>query len=48
MDLNWAYAKDSFLLPKIDQLVDLIVGNGLLTSMDVFSRYSQIQISLED
>ena len=33
-DLNQAYPKDSFLLPRIDQLVDSTVGHKLLTFMD--------------
>ena len=37
MDLNKACPKDNFLLPRIDQLVDSIVGHKLLTFMDAFS-----------
>ena len=33
-DLNQAYPKDSFLLPRIDQLVDSTAGHKLLTFMD--------------
>ena len=35
-DLNQACPKDSFPLPKIDQLVDYTVGHKLLTFMDTF------------
>lgn len=37
MDLNKTCPKDSFLLPKIDQLVDSTVGHSLLSLMDAFS-----------
>lgn len=47
-DLNQACPKDSFPLPRIDQLVDSIVGHKLLTFMDAFSGYNQIQMAEED
>ena len=34
--LNCACPKDSFPLPRIDQLVDLTAGHKLLTFMDKF------------
>ena len=39
-DLNKACPKDSFPLPRIDQLVDFIAKHKLLTFMDTFSRYN--------
>ena len=39
-DLNKVCPKDSFPLPRIDQLMDSIAGHKLLTFMDVFSRYN--------
>ena len=48
MDLNKACPKDSFPLPRIDQLVDSMVGHKLLTFMDAFSRYNQIKMLKED
>nr|XP_023885253.1 uncharacterized protein LOC111997403 [Quercus suber] len=48
MDLNQACPKDSFPLPRIDQLVDSTAGHKLLTFMDAFSRYNQIQMAEED
>ena len=48
MDLNQACPKDSFPLPRIDQLVDSTAGHKLLTFMDAFSRYNQVQIAEED
>ena len=47
-DLNKACPKDSFPLPRIDQLVNSTVGHKLLTFMDAFSGYNQIKISEED
>ena len=48
MDLNRACPKDSFPLPKIDQLVDSTAGHKLLTFMDTFSGYNQIRMAEED
>ena len=48
MDLNKACPKDSFPLPRIDQLVDSIAGHKLLTFMDAFSGYNQIKMAEED
>jgi len=48
IDLNDVYPKDSFLLPKINQLVDSTAGHKLLTFMDTFLRYNQIQMAEED
>ena len=47
-DLNKACPKDSFLLPRIDQLVDSTAGHKLLTFMDAFSGYNQIRIAEKD
>ena len=47
-DLNGAYPKDSFSLPRIDQLVDSTARHKLLTFIDAFSRYNQIQMAEED
>ena len=47
-DLNNACPKDSFPLPKIDQLVDSIAGHELLTFMDALLSYNQILMNKED
>ena len=47
-DLNNACPKDSFPLPRIDQLVDSTAEHKLLTFMDAFSGYNQIQMAEED
>ena len=41
-NLYKAYPKDSFLLPRIDQLVDTTVGHELLSFMDAYSGHNQI------
>ena len=41
-DLNDACPKDSFPLPRIDQIVDATVRHGMLSFLDAFSRYHQI------
>ena len=47
-NLNNACPKDSYPLPRIDQLVDLIVGHKLLSFMDAFSSYKQIRMDEVD
>ena len=47
-DLNKVCPKDSFSLPRINQLVDLTTGHKLLSFMDAFSRYNQILMDEED
>ena len=41
-DLNNACPKDSFPLPRIDQIVEATTGHGTLSFLDAFSRYHQI------
>ena len=48
MNLNKACPKDSFTLPRIDQLVDSTDRHKLLTFMDAFSGYNQIKMAEED
>ena len=43
-DLNKACPKDSYSLPRIDELVDSTAGHRLLSFMDAFSRYNQIRM----
>ena len=47
-DLNNACPKDSFPLPKSDQLIDSTAGHELLTFMNAFSGYNQILMKEED
>ena len=48
IDLNKAYPKDSYPLPRIDQLVDSMAGHQLLSFMNAFSRYYQIKMDEGD
>ncbi|GMH26334.1 hypothetical protein Nepgr_028177 [Nepenthes gracilis] len=47
-DVNKAYPKDSFPLPRIDQLKDSTSRHELLSFMDAYSGYNQIRIDPED
>ena len=47
-DLNKACPKDSYPLPRIDQLVDSATGHQLLSFMDAFSGYNQIKMDEAD
>ena len=42
MDRNDACPKDSFPLPRIDQIVDALAGHGMLSFLDAFSGYHQV------
>ena len=42
-DLNKVYPKDSYPLPRIDQLVDSMAGHRLFSFIDAFSGYNQIR-----
>ena len=47
-DLNRAYPKDPFPLPKIDQLVDATYRHPRMSFLDAFQGYHQIALALED
>ena len=47
-NLNKACPKDSYPLPRIDQLVDSTSGHKLLSFMDAFSGYNQIRMDDAD
>ena len=42
--LNDACLKDTFPLPRIDQIVDAIVGHELLSFLNTYSSYNQISM----
>ena len=48
MDLNKAFPKDPFPMPKIDQLVDATVGHPRMSFLDAFQGYHQIPLVLDD
>ena len=43
-NLNKAYPKDSFPLPRTDQLVDSAVGHKRMSFLDAYSGYHQIPL----
>ena len=47
-NLNNAHPKDSFPLPRIDQLIDSTTSHELLTFIDAFSGYNQILMKKEN
>ena len=47
-NLNKACPKDSYLLPRIDQLVDSTTGHKLLSFINSFSGYNQIRMDEMD
>ena len=46
--INEACPKDSFPLPRIDQIVDAAAGHEILSFLDTFSGYHQIPMHLLD
>jgi hypothetical protein len=46
--LNKACPKDSFPLPRIDQVIDSTAGSELLCFLDAYSGYHQIQMKKSD
>ena len=48
IDLNKVCLKDSYPLPRIDQLVDSTARHQLLSFMDAFSGYNQIKMDEAD
>jgi hypothetical protein len=42
--LNKACPKDNFLLPRIDKIIDSVVGRQVMSLLDYFSGYHQIYI----
>lgn len=47
-DLNKACPEVSFLLQHIDQLINAMVGHEVLSFLDAYSEYNQIQMDPED
>ena len=47
-DLNRACPKDPFLMPRIDQLVDAMVGHHRMSFLDAFQGYHQIPLATND
>ena len=47
-DLNEAYPKDHFPMPRIDQLVDATVGHPQMSFLDAFQGYHSIPLALDN
>ena len=47
-DLNKAYPKDPFPMPRIDQLVDVTAGHPRMSFLDAFQGYHKIPLALDD
>ena len=47
-NLNKACPKYSYPLPSIDQLVDNLLGFGVLSFKDAFFRFDQLEMHLND
>ena len=47
-DLNKVCPKYPFLVPWIDQLVDVTVGHSQMSFLDAFQGYHQIPLALSD
>ena len=47
-DLNRACPKDPFPMPRIDQLVDAMVGHPQMSFLDAFQGYHQIPLATDD
>ena len=46
--LNAGTRKYHFLLPFVDQMLERVIGHEFYCFLDVYSRYNQIEIALED
>ena len=47
-NLNQASPKDSYPLPNMENLLQSVTCAGMLSMLDGFSRYNQVQIKKED
>ena len=47
-NLNKTCPKDPFPMPRIDQLVDAIIGHHWMSFLDIFQGYHQIPLTLDD
>ena len=47
-NLNRACPKDPFLIPRINQLVDLTVGHHRMSFLDAIQGYHQIPLATDD
>ena len=48
MNLNRVFLKDNYPLPKMDHILQKVVGASRMSMMDGFSRYNQVAVLRED
>ena len=48
MNLNKVSLKDNYPLPKMDQILQRVVGSERISTMDGFSGYNQVKVLPED
>ena len=46
--LNLAFLKDNYPLPNMENLLQIVTGGGMLSMLDGFSGYNQVQIRKGD
>ena len=47
-NLNKVSLKDNYPLPKMDQILQKVVGSERISTMDGFSSYNQIKVLPQD
>jgi hypothetical protein len=47
-NLNIACTKDHYPLPKMETLLQRVIGSGMISMLDGFSGYNQIRLKAED
>jgi hypothetical protein len=47
-NLNWSYLKDNYPLPKMDHVLEKVVGANIISMIDGFSSYNQIVVHEDD
>lgn len=47
-NLNQASLKDNFALPIMDQILQIVAGSEMMSFLDGFSGYNQIEVAEED
>jgi hypothetical protein len=45
---NWSSLKDNYLLPKMDHVLEKVVGDNKISIIDGFSGYNQIVFHEDD
>jgi hypothetical protein len=48
INLNWSSLKDNYPLPKMDHVLEKVVGDNRMSMIDGFSGYNQIVFHEDD